>query len=491
MNMGLRRGLRSAWGQVRCTNSVRFDLIILILACALSFGLRCYYVFEYVDVDGVFQQISGDPEDYLRIAYTLAQTEYFAEPTRLNVKESLLRHQHPPLTAPDDFRQTAWRPPLWPLMLAGMMKLTNYDLSRMLYLRFAVDLLTLVLFYLLLRRLDLHPFSRAAGLLLFAIHPAWLIYSGTFFSEPLTLLIHVALALSVLALVRDRRSLFRAGVVGVLAGLTVLEHPFYLLFPLLLTGLLYAARLIEIRRALLLLTIMGVVVSPWLLRNMRLYHTAKPILTTSAGINLAKGWNAAFLDLYRDTTADVVLSERVIGAEDIKESNSSEEEKSEAYARRAASFAETNWRLIPAIVTRKVVGALNPFPETPRAGLLETGRATCQLVSFLPLLFVLATRRVGRLRLLAAALVGAYLLMSVLTMGTIRYRFPLIWVELLSVVWVCDWWGRRALTGAYGAASNLHARAERCDRGHEDSAAVAPVAPAQLQFGLHVAEQDA
>src|SRR5918912_1533783 len=78
-----------------------------------------------------------------------------------------------------------------------------------------------------------------------------------------------------------------------------------------------------------------------------------------------------------------------------------------------------NWRLLPAIVMRKVVGALNPFPET---------------------------RRAGRLRLLAAAMLAAYLLMSVLTMGTVRYRFPLIWVELLCVVWVIDCCGRALLT---------------------------------------------
>jgi hypothetical protein len=179
---------------------------------------------------------------------------------------------------------------------------------------------------------------------------------------------------------------------------------------------------------------------------MLLFHTARPILTTSAGINLAKGWNGEFLTLYRDTTADVVLSERVIGVVDVKDSDRNEEEKSEAYTRHALGFVETNWRLLPAIVMRKVVGALNPFPETPRAGILETGRAAWQIVSFLPLFFVLGTRRAGRLRLLAAAMLAAYLLMSVLTMGTVRYRFPLIWVELLCVVWVIDCCGRALLT---------------------------------------------
>lgn len=479
--------LRRAVGSMR---AARLDLAVVIIACGFSFGLRYYYVFETIDVDGAFQQISGDPEDYLRIAYTLSQIDYFAEPAKINVKESLIRHQHPVLASAADVRQTAWRPPLWPLVLACMMRVTNYDLSRMLYLRFAIDLLTLVLFYRLLLHLNLHCVSRAVALLLLAVHPAWLIYAGTFFSEPLTLFVHVAFALSLLSLLRDRQSWLRATLAGVFAGLTILEHPFYLFFPLLLTGLIYATRLVRAGNALLLLTMMCLVVSPWLARNMLLFHTMRPILTTSAGLNLAKGWNPAFLGLYRDTTADVVLSERVIGAEDVKESGKSEEEKSEAYTERAVGFAETNWRLIPAIVARKAVGAVNPFPETARGGVLEAGRAAFQILSFLPLLFVIASRRAGKLRLLAAALSAAYLLMSILMMGTIRYRFPLIWVELLSVVWVCDWWVHRVVAGAYGKGGRLLARAARRAAGRENGAGGAVAAPLQIQFSRRALRQD-
>lgn len=419
--------------------TARLHVLVVLAACALSFGLRCYYVFVYIDADSAFQQISGDAEDFLRIAYTLSQSDTFAEPTRINVKESLLRHQHPQISSASEVRRTAWRPPLWPLVLAGMMRAAGYDLSEILYLRFALDSLTILLFYLLLLRLNLRPVSRVVALLLFALHPAWLIYSGTFFSEPLTLLIHVAFALAVLRLAGDGLRLSRLYVAGALAGLVVLEHPFYLFFPVVAVALACRAKLINWRGALLVAALMCATVSPWVLRNMLLFHTTRPVLTTSAGINLAKGWNDAFLSLYRDTTADVVLGENVIGAEAIKRSDMNEEEKSEAYARLAGNFAKTNWRLIPAIAARKVAGAINPFPETERDGLLETGRAACQIVSFFPLLFVLCSRRAGRLRLLALALVSAYLLMSVLTMGTIRYRFPLIWVELLSVVWVVEY----------------------------------------------------
>jgi hypothetical protein len=285
------------------------------------------------------------------------------------------------------------------------------------------------------------------ALLLFAIHPAWLLYSGTFFSEPLTLLVHVAFSLSVLALLRDSRSLLRAGVAGVLAGLTVLEHPFYLFFPLFITGFIYAAKLIRAHGALLLLAVMAVTTTPWVLRNMLLFHTARPILTTSAGINLAKGWNPAFLNLYRDTTADVVFNEEVLGTESIKTSSLNEEEKSEAYTRLALNFAENNWRLIPAMAARKLAGALDPIPETPRGGLLEAGRVCFQVVAFLPLFLVLTSRRAGLFRLLSASLLLAYAAMSVLTLGTIRYRFPLIWVELLSVVFITEIAARRLYDG--------------------------------------------
>jgi hypothetical protein len=439
--------------------AARLHILVVLVACALSFGLRCYYVFVYIDADSTFQQIGGDAEDFLRIAYSLSQTDTFAEPTTINVKESLLRHQHPQIVSATEVRRTAWRPPLWPLALAAMMRVANYDLSEMLYLRFALDSLTLVLFYLLLLKLALRPASRVVALLLFALHPAWLIYSGTFFSEPLTLLVHVAFALSILSLLGDNETPAYLIVAGVLAGLVVLEHPFYIFFPLIAAALFYQAKLIRLRSALLVAALMCATVSPWVLRNMLLFHTTTPVLTTSSGINLAKGWNEAFLSLYRDTTADVVLSESVIGAGSIKSSDQNEQEKSEAYTRRAINFTETNWRLIPAIAARKLAGAIDPFPETQRDGALETGRAAFQIISFLPLMFVLFNRRARQLRLLAIALLSAYLLMSVFTMGTIRYRFPLIWIELLSVVWIAEY-GLRRLAGRWPSLrANSHKQA--------------------------------
>jgi hypothetical protein len=104
-------------------------------------------------------------------------------------------------------------------------------------------------------------------------------------------------------------------------------------------------------------------------------------------------------------------------------------------------------------VARKLVGAVNPFPETERNGILEKGRSAFQIIAFFPLLLVVFSRRAGKLHLLSVALLSAYLLMSVLTMGTIRYRFPLIWIELLSVAWAADLgWRRFSNTWSIGAA---------------------------------------
>jgi hypothetical protein len=106
--------------------------------------------------------------------------------------------------------------------------------------------------------------------------------------------------------------------------------------------------------------------------------------------------------------------------------------------------------------TRRAGRSASGSGETARAGILETGRTFFQVISFLPLLLVLASRRAGQFRLLSASLLLAYAAMSVLTLGTIRYRFPLIRVELLSIVFIIDISARRFCAGVHRKRQGAH-----------------------------------
>jgi hypothetical protein len=421
-------------GFVSLTKSI--NLLVLLAALTLSFGLRYFQAFHYAGFNAVWEGIGGDAEEYLNLGYVFSQTGRIARPANLDLKHAYLNNQLP-TTVPLDLQYTAWRPPLWPIVLGIIERLSGYNPKTIFYLRFLLDSITVLLFYRLLTFTGIHSITKTVGLLLFAAHPAWLIYSITLLSEPLTLLLQIALAVSMFELSLNKTSLVRAGVVGALSGLCILAHPYYLLLPLILVGCFYARKLISARQTFVVVTVMALIIAPWVFRNMLLFHTAKPILTTSAGINVVKGWNSGFLGAYRNTTADVVLDENAdAGSVDLSSFN--EADRSDFYLGLSTRFIRTNWRLVPAILARKFIGAVNPIMETPRYGILEAGRSLFQILCFLPLILVLAAKRFGTFRLLVISVSLAYLVMALVTIPTIRYRFPLIWIELICLLTWAD-----------------------------------------------------
>src|SRR5207245_314186 len=97
-----------------------------------------------------------------------------------------------------------------------------------------------------------------------------------------------------------------------------------------------------------------------------------------------------FLEVYRNTTGDLAVVDAGVDL-----TNLTQAQRSNAYLSAALKFAKANWRLVPAIIMRKVTGALTPFPETPREGFLEAGRATFQSLSFCSLIVILLFGRGG------------------------------------------------------------------------------------------------
>lgn len=403
-------------------------LLLLLLAVALNFGLRYGYIHYYAGPSA--QQImAGDGEDYTQIAYALAQTGHYGRPVGLDVKIVLNSAVHP-APVPTQVAPDSWRPPLWPLVLAALLRLTDYHLPTIFLLRFLLDAVTVGLFYALLLLLRLPPAAGAVGLLLFAAQPTWLFYSISMLSEPLTLLLQVLVAISGVLWLNRPGDLRRAALFGLCAGIGILGHPFMLLFPLLFVGVAYWRRLLPGRAGLLALAILLLVLTPWIGRNMTLYHTLKPILTTSQGKSLAKGWNSQFLATYNNTSAEMQGSEPLPATVDPRTLDQAALSDLETSV--TLRFIAANWRLVPALATRKFIGALTPIPETVRPGILETGRTLFQVLTFVPLLCVLRARIDRRVRLLVGAALVAYLFMAVLTLPAIRYRFPIMWSEILS-----------------------------------------------------------
>ena len=413
--------------------SKQVNVVILVAAILLSFGLRYFYAFHYAGFDEIKSSIGGDSEDYLQIAYTFSKTGCFGRPAGVNVREALLNDERPPI-AREMVEYDSSRPPLWSFVLAVLMKLSNYNLRTLLCLRFALDSLSLAIFLQVLCLIELSLACRCAASFVFAAHPTWLLYSETFLSEPFTILVHVTLVFCLLRALRSKRKPFWTISVGVLGGLSVLAHPYYLFFAFFLIAAFYLTRQLDLKQALVSLALICAVVAPWIIRNMLLYSTASPMLTTSAGGSLAKGWNSAFLGAYNNATAETLDENADAPAVNLKGMNKAE--ISTHFTGLAFNFIRANWRLIPAIIGRKLVGALTPIPETARPGILETGRALFQLITVpfvLVGLIVGFGQRFSSFRLVLLSVFSAYCVMAVATIPTLRYRAPLIWVELISL----------------------------------------------------------
>ncbi len=175
--------------------------VSLGLAPIAQFGLRYQYVSGPSRQQAVINSIGGDALDYLQIAWTLTRTGEYGRPEDIEPSDIIAildgeaaSPASAPVVMPD-----GWRPPVWPMVIALVLRLSGYSLPAVFLARFLLDALTLVLFAYLLLRLELHWVSRIIALGIFATHPTWLIYPPTLLSEPLTMLLQVALSFRVRA----------------------------------------------------------------------------------------------------------------------------------------------------------------------------------------------------------------------------------------------------------------------------------------------------
>ncbi len=168
---------------------------------------------------------------------------------------------------------TAFRPPLYPVVLGGVYAITGARLGVAQAVNVVLGTGVVVLAALLAWRLA----GRTAGVvtgLLAAVYPPLLFNDGAPLSEPLGLLVLLA---TMLLLVDGRV----AGA-GVTSGLLLLTRPSAPLFVAALGG--WVLWRLGWRRALSYVACVALVVAPWLLRNW--VRLGAPVLTTSVGFNL-------------------------------------------------------------------------------------------------------------------------------------------------------------------------------------------------------------
>ncbi len=210
--------------------------------------------------------------------------------------ENLLQHG----TFGDGQTPTAYRPPLYPLMLTGCVASEEYTGMAIGILHVAVGLATVWLVFILGQRWGLGrwPAALAAGLV--ACDPILLGQSGQVMTETPAALLAV-LALISLSLAGERPSAGRAAIAGGSLALAALCRPGFLVWTIAAGVVLPAygrSRPMRLKVLGAFTVAVVVVLSPWAIRNS--VRFGRPIFTTThGGYTLLLGNNPQFYEYLR------------------------------------------------------------------------------------------------------------------------------------------------------------------------------------------------
>lgn len=173
---------------------------------------------------------------------------------------------------------TAFRPPLYPLLLGGAYAIFGVHVGVAQGLNIILGSLVVVCSYVLTARLaDTRAAWIAAGLA--TIFPPLIANDVTILTEPLALLLMLGMLIAV-----ERRKWL---VGGALAGLLLLTRPSaQLLLPVVAVYIFFKA---DWRKAAIFLVAGIICVLPWVIRNE--HYFGSPVLVTSNGFNLAAIWS--------------------------------------------------------------------------------------------------------------------------------------------------------------------------------------------------------
>jgi 4-amino-4-deoxy-L-arabinose transferase-like glycosyltransferase len=177
----------------------------------------------------------------------------------------------PPVLVLDKSTPSAFRPPLYPYLLAATYKLAPGTLTAGRLLGAALGAIAVLLIFLIAERLWGRRVAVAAGAVA-AVYPPLIALNGALTVESLFIPLELAVVLAVLAYVRSGGAFRWAIVAGVLCGLATLTrgNGFVLAVPLVLGFLATHGRAglrASVRASATALAIAALVVAPWTIRN--------------------------------------------------------------------------------------------------------------------------------------------------------------------------------------------------------------------------------
>jgi 4-amino-4-deoxy-L-arabinose transferase-like glycosyltransferase len=395
-------------------NSFRWKTALVVL---IAVAVRLLFVVAIEK--GVVRTLSNpDSSGYLSCAYNLSTGVGFAQAV----------DDQKPFSRPVQF--SAWRPPLYPGILAIAFQFSRDALFlRLLQVSFAG---LSAYFFLRLAFILFGEWPALVAGMVFALYPPLILYSADLGTETPFLLLLTA-ALLVFYSASRNISVPRVFCLGVLAGLAALCRPSGLvLVPSL--ALSIWIRTTDWKRTIRLAAVLGLaasmIVLPWTYRNYRLFHKFV-LISTNGGATL---WAGAYLRLVPGATlAEVGYTQHGALPE------MSEIERERYYYRQAFEILDHSPRRFGKMFVLNFVAM---YTLVPSETYHNAGDRLVYSISYIPLLvsglggFWLLRRRWRELSLLWTFIV-ANTAFYCLYLAAIRYRVPTIDPILMLGSGVC------------------------------------------------------
>ncbi len=411
----------------------KFNFLQIFLA--ISFIL--FLAYNMVIALKLKYEADGDAWDYIHLGLSFAKTGKYGhfdstrEQLLTDFKDQKIRN-----TEYNYIGSTAFRPPVWPFLIAGIFLVFGYNLIYVLIFKFLLHLLGVFIFYKTLKLLKLKEVLIIIGGFLYGISPAWQLYSRVFLSEPITLFFITLWIYLLIRFIQNKSGFLPQALLG---GILVLSHPYYIFLPFSVWLILWLKKEIQLNRFIISSFICASIVSLWIIRNFVVLETNEVVLTTSSGAVMAKGWNPNVVDEHTNTKGDLANEELVLQNYEFDRSKGyNEVKKMKLYKDATLHFIRSNPDMIVPIIYTKLLSAFNPLPETSKPGFLETGRWVFQLLSLLALIYILFFTQNKLIRSLVLALILSTCAITILTYSGFRFRMPQVGLELLFIVFVID-----------------------------------------------------
>lgn len=404
--------------------------IILFVIAVLVLGVLAYNF--KVGYEQRFDAY-GDAREYIALGTTVAKTGSYG---LLDISNGdLLEDFESNSVKQKEYsfdRYATWRPPVWPHIIAFVFLLTGYSLTALLIFKVTLLLLGAYLFYRTLLLLHFSKWIIILGSILYLIHPASQLYSRFFLSEPITLFFVTFFLFVAVRVIKSKSSFWLLGSLG---GIVILCHPYFVFLPFAIYFFLLLYKKLSFKRVLFCGIITVAFVSLWVLRNTQVLDTNKPVITTSSGAVMAKGWNNEVVNNHTNTQGDLADEGLVLADFEYDKTLSRDEvAQSSLYTAAVVDFIKSNPDKVVPIISTKLRSAFNPFAETSKPGFLEAGRVVFHVLALIAMLYIIIFSKRGIGRPLAWALVVSTVCITIVTYSGFRFRMPQLVLELFLIL---------------------------------------------------------